>query len=168
MLEVFFLSTKRPTTKKFCYIKLTNLHSRTFHRQEGDRMFHNVEMGPAERENQSQLNVFTASPGEYIVHANKYLRLPVPEVTGNIIESSIGRMNTFNSFQAPKTRNDVIRMLGDQSNETYQVFREKDSKDIVKTICVGIFDCRNRTWSLYSDNPKFNAPLVVLPLVIKE
>lgn len=41
-------------------------------RQEGDRLFHNAEMGPAEKgTNQSQLNIFTASPGEHIIHANK-------------------------------------------------------------------------------------------------
>lgn len=44
----------------------------TFLRQEGDRLFHNAEMGPAEKgQNQSQLNIFTASPGEQIIHANK-------------------------------------------------------------------------------------------------
>ncbi|XP_055623053.1 beta-alanyl-dopamine/carcinine hydrolase [Toxorhynchites rutilus septentrionalis] len=139
----------------------------TFLKQEGDRLFHNAEMGPADK-NQSQLNILTASPGEYIVHANKYLRLTVPEVTGLIIDSSVERMKTFNSFNAPKSLNDVIRMLGDQSGKDHTVFRERDAKDIVKTICVGIFDCRRRTWSLYSDNPKFNAPLVVMPLVIKE
>lgn len=41
--------------------------------QEGDRLFHNIEMGPAlPGENQSQLNVLTVSRGESIVHANKY------------------------------------------------------------------------------------------------
>lgn len=139
----------------------------TFLKQEGDRLFHNAEMGPAERD-QSQLNILTASPGEHIVHANKYLRLPVAEMTGLIIDSSVERMKTFKSFNAPKTLNDVIRMLGDQSAKEHTVFREKDAKDIIKTVCVGIFDCRKRTWSLYSDNPKFNAPLVVMPLLIKE
>lgn len=43
------------------------------HRQEGDRLFHNAEMGPSESgQNQSQLNILTASPGEHIIHANKY------------------------------------------------------------------------------------------------
>lgn len=139
----------------------------TFLKQEGDRLFHNAEMGPAERD-QSQLNILTASPGEFIVHANMYLRLPVPEVTGLIVDSSVERMKTFNAFKAPKTLNDVIRMLGDQSAKEHTVFREKDAKDIIKTVCVGIFDCRKRTWSLYSDNPKFNAPLVVMPLVIRD
>lgn len=139
----------------------------TFLKQEGDRLFHNAEMGPAERD-QSQLNILTVSPGEYSTHANMYLRLPVPEVNGLIIDSSVERMKTFNAFKAPKTLNDVIRMLGDQSAQEHTVFREKDAKDIIKTVCVGIFDCKRRTWSLYSDNPKFNAPLVVMPLVIKD
>lgn len=139
----------------------------TFLKQEGDRLFHNAEMGPAERD-QSQLNILTVSPGEYACHANMYLRLPVPEMTGLIIDSSVERMKTFNAFKAPKTLNDVIRMLGDQSAKEHTVFREKDAKDIIKTVCVGIFDCKRRTWSLYSDNPKFNAPLVVMPLVIKD
>lgn len=139
----------------------------TFLKQEGDRLFHNAEMGPAERD-QSQLNILTVSPGEYTCHANMYLRLQVPEVTGLIIDSSVERMKTFNAFKAPKTLNDVIRMLGDQSAQEHTVFREKDAKDVIKTVCVGIFDCKRRTWSLYSDNPKFNAPLVVMPLVIKD
>lgn len=139
----------------------------TFLKQEGDRLFHNAEMGPAVRD-QSQLNILTASPGECIIHANKYLRLPVPEVTGLIIDSSVERMKTFRSFHPPKSLNDVIRMLGDQSAKEHTVFREKDAKDIIKTVCVGIFDLQKRTWSLYSDNPKFNAPLVVLPLIVKD
>lgn len=44
----------------------------TFLNQEGDRLFHNIEMGPAELNNHhSQLNVLTASPGEKLFHCNK-------------------------------------------------------------------------------------------------
>lgn len=44
----------------------------TFLKQEGNRMFHNVEMGPCkDGESESQLNVLTASPGEHLVHVNK-------------------------------------------------------------------------------------------------
>ncbi|XP_050083525.1 uncharacterized protein LOC126570075 [Anopheles aquasalis] len=141
----------------------------TFLGQEGDRLFHNAEMGPATvGADQSHLNIFTASPGECIIHANKYLRLPVPEVNGLIIDSSIERMKTFGCFQAPKTVHDVIKMLGDTSAREHTVFRENGPKDVIKTVCVGIFDCIKRTWTLYSDNPKFNAPLVVLPLTLRE
>lgn len=140
----------------------------TFLKQEGDRLFHNAEMGPAMAGDQSQLNIFTASPGECIMHANKYPRLPVPEVTGLIIDSSVERMKTFGGFQTPRTVHDVIKMLGDTSAQEHTVFRENGPKDVIKTVCVGIFDCIRRTWTLYSDNPKFNAPLVVLPLVLKD
>ncbi|KAJ6638955.1 hypothetical protein Bhyg_11693, partial [Pseudolycoriella hygida] len=99
----------------------------------------------------------------------RYLRLPVEEVTGLIIDSSIERMQTFCSFPAPKTKEDVIKMLGDQSAKQHCVFRENNKVDeIVKTVAVGIFDCLKYTWSIYSDNPKSNDPLVVLPLVFKE
>jgi hypothetical protein len=42
----------------------------TFLDQEGDRLFHNIEVAPTECENESQLNVLTASPGEHILHCN--------------------------------------------------------------------------------------------------
>lgn len=132
-------------------------------------MFHNAEMGPAKpNEKESQLNILTASPGENIIHANRYLRLKVPEVTGLIIDSSIERMDTFAKFQRPKCKGDVIKMLGDTSAKEHMVFRDKaGEEEFLKTICVGIFDLNKRTWSLYKDNPKNNEPLVVLPLVLK-
>lgn len=134
-------------------------------------MFHNVEMGPAVKPNdkESQLNILTISPGEHILHANKYLRLKVPEVTGLIIDSSVERHDTFKLFKAPKCKEDVIKMLGDTSAKDHMVFRDKaGEEEFLKTICVGIFDLNKRTWSLYKDNPKTNEPLVVMPLVLKE
>jgi hypothetical protein len=141
-----------------------------FHSQDGERLFHNVEMGPPKcpLENESRLDIRTAKSGDHLYHCNKYLRLDIEQVTGLMIDSSEGRMTTFDSFKAPKNRADVIEMLGDNSADEHTVFREKDENDFVKTIAVGIFDCSKRTLSLYSDNPKCNEPLVVLPLVIKE
>lgn len=44
----------------------------TFLRQEGDRLFHNTEMAPAEPgTDESVLSVLTASPGENIIHCNR-------------------------------------------------------------------------------------------------
>ncbi|KAJ8938519.1 hypothetical protein NQ314_011462 [Rhamnusium bicolor] len=45
----------------------------TFLNQEGNRLFHNAEMGPADKCDESQLNIFTASPGENIFHCNNQL-----------------------------------------------------------------------------------------------
>lgn len=152
----------------FCLFVFPSLKSLKNCRQEGDRLFHNAEMGPAAPgQDQSQLNILTVSQGEFSLHCNKYLRLPIEEVKGLIIDSSNDRMTTFTSFPPPKNREDVIRMLGDQSNSGFKVFGDGDQA-FIKTICVGIFDCKKRTLSLYSDNPKTNDPLIVIPLVIKE
>lgn len=93
----------------------------------------------------------------------RYLRLPIQEVTGMIIDSSIERMNTFCSYEKPLTKLDLLKMLGDQSGKNYKVFRDSNEQ-CVQTIAVGIFDCINYTWSLYSDNPLINEPLIVIPL----
>ena len=150
------------------------IRSFNFHfvcRQDGDRMFHNVEMGPAVKPNdtESQLNILTASPGETIIHCNRYLRLKVPEVTGLIIDSSVERHETFSKFKSPKNKNDVIQMLGDTNAKEHAVFRDQAGKEeFLKTICVGVFDLNKKTLSLYKDNPKTNEALVVLPLVLKD
>ncbi|CAG9861878.1 unnamed protein product, partial [Phyllotreta striolata] len=138
----------------------------TFLNQEGDRMFHNAEMAPSDK-NESQLNVFTASPGECIIHTNKYLRIKIEETNEEMSKSSVNRMATFkNNYSEPKSKKDVVKMLSDHSNDKYPVFRDGPD-DFVKTVAVGIFDCKEKTWSLYSDNPQNNEPLVVLPLVLK-
>lgn len=94
-------------------------------------------MGPAAPgSDQSQLNILTVSQGEFSMHCNKYLRLPIEEVGGLIIESSNDRMATFTSFKPPKTKEDVIQMLGDTNSKGHKVFRAGDA-DFIKTICVG-------------------------------
>lgn len=69
-----------------------------------------------------------------------------------MIDSSISRMNVFYSFECPKTKEDLIMMLGDESEPPHTVFRENGKMDEeVKTIAVGIFDCLEKTLTLYSD-----------------
>lgn len=56
----------------------------TFLKQDGERLFHNVEMGPCEPgQDQSQLNVLTASRGEHTIHANKYVFLECINILGS-------------------------------------------------------------------------------------
>ena len=46
----------------------------TFLKQEGDRLFHNAEVGPdVEDALESPLSILTGSPGETIYHCNKYV-----------------------------------------------------------------------------------------------
>ncbi|XP_043674518.1 uncharacterized protein LOC122632105 [Vespula pensylvanica] len=137
----------------------------TFLMQEGDRMFHNAEVGPAEaNESQSQLAILTASPGEHIFHCNKYLRLKIPEVKGLIIESSIHRMEAICKHPPPKCLQDVLEILSDQTDSEYRVYQDINPDDYIKTIATGIFDCIEKTWSIYTDKPNCNEPIVVLPL----
>lgn len=125
-------------------------------------------MAPAEPgTDQSLLNVLTISPGEYSIHTNIYLRIKIEETNQAMTDSSIGRLNTFKTYPRPTTTKDVIKMLGDTSAEVHQVFRDRDD-DFIRTIAIGIFDCKKRTWSLYSDNPRNNAPLAVLPLLVND
>ncbi|PSN46475.1 hypothetical protein C0J52_06877 [Blattella germanica] len=136
----------------------------TFLNQEGNRLFHNAEVSPVEDgNNESELAIFTTSPGEHAIHCNIYLRLNVPEVE-ETMTSSRHRHASLGSFPKPKCRKDVINMLGDQSDKEYPVFRQTD---YAETVAVGIFDCVKRTWSLYADNPKKNDPIMVLPLNLK-
>lgn len=135
----------------------------SFLNQEGNRLFHNVEMAPADNNNESQLNVLTASCGEHLIHCNSYLRLNVPQVSGLIIDSSEARLDVLTQFPAPISQDDVVNMLGDESHNNYKVF----TNGFVKTVAMGLFDLKAKTWSLYADNPKKNKPLVVLPLLEK-
>lgn len=139
----------------------------TFLVQEGDRVFHNVEVGPCEPDaTQSQLNVLTVSPGEVTYHCNKYLRLKIPEVTGLIIDSSEKRMEAILKHPPAKSCQNVVDILSDQTDDEYRVYQDIRKDDAVKTICTGIFDCIERTWSLYAYKPSCSEPILVLPMQI--
>ncbi|XP_050301280.1 uncharacterized protein LOC126739568 [Anthonomus grandis grandis] len=142
----------------------------TFIKQEGDRLFHNVEMGPATaKEAESQLNILTVSPGECSFHTNSYLRMKLEEPDNKkMFESSVARMETFRKYKPPKNEEDLKQMLSDRTHVNgIDVFRDAKT-DYVKTIAVGIFNITEKTWSLYSDSPRQNDPLVVLPLQLKK
>ncbi|KAK5642894.1 hypothetical protein RI129_009061 [Pyrocoelia pectoralis] len=132
--------------------------------KENDRLFYNIEIGPVVGDDMSQLNMALASPGENLIHCNRYLRLSIPEESGPMRDSSDARLKVLKKYTKPLKKSDVIEMLSDQTDSKYTVFQDTN----IKTIAVGIFDCREKTWSIYSDKAKENEPLIVLPLVFKE
>ncbi|CAH1389163.1 unnamed protein product [Nezara viridula] len=133
----------------------------SFLNQEGDRLFHNIEVSPTfPVSNESAISVKTISSGGVMFHANKFLRLQIPEVEGAKIESSTVRQDTMKKHSLVSDKC-VINLLGDTSNRKYDIFRCMES---VWTIAVGVFDFLARTWSIYLDNPKLNDPVVVFPL----
>lgn len=68
----------------------------------------------------------------------RYLRLPIKEVTGPIIDSSVARHEVFDRLGKPKSEKDAINMLGDQSAKIHNVFCENGGFQMVKTIAVGM------------------------------
>lgn len=93
--------------------------------------------------------------------------MPVPEIEGMIIALSDARLELFSKMPVPKTRSDLVKMLGDQSHPRFPVYHTMQGDPCV-TLAVGIFDCLARTWSIYSSNPKESEPLMVLPLLLKD
>lgn len=53
------------------------------------------------------------------------------------MESSNHRHATMNRFPCPTTKEDVIAILGDQSDKEYSIFQESGDDDYVKTVAVG-------------------------------
>jgi hypothetical protein len=105
--------------------------------------------------------------GETALHCNHYLRLAIPECTDTYMLATKERYKILSEdFDQPKTEKDVVKMLGDQTGKDHWIFRDMENAG-AKTVCVGIFDLRKKTWALYKSNPKTSDPLVVLPLVLK-
>lgn len=137
----------------------------TFLAQEGDRMFYNAEVGPTEPDAaQSLLNILTVNPGEDMSHCNKYLRLKMTEPDRSIILSSVKRMETISKYSPVERRQDIIDILSDQTDDEFRVYQEISRDDRIKTIATGIFDCVERTWSIYTDIPQRNEPVLVIPM----
>ncbi|XP_037777999.1 uncharacterized protein LOC119574678 [Penaeus monodon] len=139
----------------------------SFTRQEGDHLFHNAEVGPAEESDESPMSILTISPGEHLLHTNKYLRLEVPEDEGLCMESSNHRHTRAHSCCPPTTRAALLALLSDTEDATYPFFREGGDPDFVKTVTLGVFDLEEKTWTLWMKNPRSADPLVTLPLVFK-
>lgn len=64
------------------------------------------------------------------------------EVGGLIVDSSIRRMNAICRHPPAKSREDVINILSDQTDDTYRVYQEITKDDPVKTIATGTFALR--------------------------
>ncbi|CAG7650330.1 unnamed protein product, partial [Allacma fusca] len=69
---------------------------------------------------------------------------------------------------------DVKRILSDQSDYTFPVFRvgsrsDPDTNnfefwDTAATVATGIFDIEKKTWSIYTKPSATSEPVVVLPM----
>ncbi|KAK8720004.1 hypothetical protein OTU49_013634 [Cherax quadricarinatus] len=137
----------------------------SFTMQEGDHLFHNAEVGPADNADESQLSILTLSPGEHLLHTNKYLRLAVAEDDGLCSVSSNHRHARASACCVPDTRAALLALLSDTHDPLYPFFREGGNPDFIKTVTLGIFDLVEKTWSIWMRNPRTSDPLLTLPLL---
>lgn len=64
----------------------------------------------------------------------RYLRMQIEQNNQPMLESSKSRHNLFQMYGTPKTKNDVIQMLGEDAGENKRVFFDSG---YVRTIAVG-------------------------------
>ncbi|KAL7633543.1 UNVERIFIED_CONTAM: hypothetical protein RMT77_016076 [Armadillidium vulgare] len=139
-----------------------------FTKQEGDPVFHNAEVGPAEDCLESPLSVLTISPGEFLVHTNTFLRLKIPEDFEIEGESSCHRLKCAAKNRPIESRESVLSILSSTEDRQYPFFRDGNTKeDKIKTIAIGLFDILERKWTLWVNNPKHFEPVLSLPLLFK-
>lgn len=86
---------------------------------------------------------------ESYFHANAYLRLNVPQSPGN---SSQHRQDRAKELKAPRTREDILRILGDTKDPEFPIWRS--GSDNVYTLCTAFFDLQAETVEVIFDNPK--------------
>eukprot|EP01138_Halocafeteria_seosinensis_P006188 gb/GECG01006329.1/.p1 GENE.gb/GECG01006329.1/~~gb/GECG01006329.1/.p1 ORF type:complete len:459 (+),score=52.63 gb/GECG01006329.1/:1-1377(+) len=112
---------------------------------------------------------------DYTFHFNAYLRLDVPQHVGT---SSVARMNAAKSLQAPTDMEGAFRILGDQSNSSYPIYRTGTPPDGAATLTTALFkvpldsssvnglrssteDSFGPTMEVVMNNPRFNSALFV-------
>ncbi|CAG0917067.1 unnamed protein product [Notodromas monacha] len=167
-----------------------------FKHVQGDQLLHNIEVAPGfldpklpKDEIQSQVEVYTISPGEQYSHFNAYDHLKASEqpAEGSLaVKSSQRRQATTRKilkaatldssanaayFINPKSKNEtpscktlLCNLLGDSSDKNLPIFRCGTEEDFVKTIQTEIINFTDKTVSLFTHNPLTSTPILVMNL----
>ncbi|XP_011549615.3 isopenicillin-N N-acyltransferase isoform X1 [Plutella xylostella] len=131
----------------------------------GPRQLFNIEVAPELKADRSQINIQKYEMnGDALVHCNKYQRLNLTEVRGPIIDSSVARLSMIHGHAKPTSKGDVENIISDISGKEFRVFEDRKTAQ-VKTICAGIFDLDQRSWSLYINQPNSSEPVATIPIV---
>ncbi|XP_033758998.1 uncharacterized protein LOC117341258 [Pecten maximus] len=98
--------------------------------------------------------------GDFFTNTNLFNHLTVPHYQE---ESSVQRQLTLESWRAECkdiTKRDVIRILSNQDNSSFPVFRTGEKPDYISTGCVAIFDLNTMVLDVYSDKPDSTDPII--------
>ncbi|XP_064611883.1 beta-alanyl-dopamine/carcinine hydrolase-like [Liolophura sinensis] len=99
----------------------------------------------------------------YYFHCNRYQHMTVPEIKP-LTWSSKGRLTRFSELPAPKTIEDMMKVLEDETNEKYPIFRTPRPTDRNGTVAVAIYDFINKQLDIYEDKPSRCKPDLTLSL----
>jgi len=106
----------------------------------------NVEIGPG-----SVFSIYEVK-GNYS-HFNMYRHL---NVSDNIDESSVHRLDRSWEISAPKNLTDIADILGDTEDPEYPIYRDGNPPDDASTVCTVLFNLQVQQGHLYLNNPKIN------------
>jgi hypothetical protein len=93
----------------------------------------------------------------YLVHYNHYERLNKLIIQQKSLESTYNRWKRGQEFGEIFTINDAIRLLGDNENESFPIFRVPNKTDSGSvTLCTAHFNFHTLQLLIYYHNPKDN------------
>jgi len=93
----------------------------------------------------------------YLIHYNHYERLNKLIIQQKSLESTYSRCKRGQEFGEIFTINDALRLLGDNENESFPIFRVPNKTDVNSvTLCTAHFNFHTLELLIYQHNPKDN------------
>ncbi|XP_069115384.1 beta-alanyl-dopamine/carcinine hydrolase-like isoform X2 [Argopecten irradians] len=99
---------------------------------------------------------------DFFTHTNLYNYLTMPHYQE---ESSVQRQRTVDSWKQKcklVTKSDVIRILSNQENSEFPVFRTGKYPDYLTTSCIALFDLNTMKLDIYRDKPETTDPTLTI------
>ncbi|KAF0747070.1 Uncharacterized protein FWK35_00031943, partial [Aphis craccivora] len=130
------------------------------------RIFYSIEVTPSETEPKSEVIVVPIYTESMSFYTNKLQFSDCEQLKESGWDSSVARENTFKELlqQKPITSlSDILNVLGSTRGGEWQIFRDRQN-DFVNTINLGVFDFNEKTWTIWTNNPLTNPPIIRLSL----
>ncbi|XP_025208980.1 uncharacterized protein LOC112604245 [Melanaphis sacchari] len=147
-----------------------NVNFGFLHVPKESRVFHTVEVTPKVDCDKSEVYLADFGIGNNSIHTNRLLHLKYPELDESAYGSSVSRESRYKQITANKTAasfQDMLEVLGNRDDKPWPIFSDK-SDARVSTINLGVFDFNKKTWTMWSNDPINNPPLLQLSLIFTD
>lgn len=128
---------------------------------EGTEMW-SLEILPGEKGTEVSLHAVPIVPDEsekcHYFHQNFYKHIRTDEIP--LLDDTIARGKRCDEMPPPRDEADVRRILGDQGNKSWPIYKEyiEGQTSGSKTVCTAVFNILDRNLHVYLDNPQNNPP----------